>query len=158
MKRFLSVVLVTVLATGCAMKTSATTPVLVPLTDGKVLEAVSVSTRAPFSHDLTVQRGRECEIDKRDETGNAVSTKNCNNAYVEKQGGPNIGTVAVESTIDAIAVIGGAATLGALMPAVKISTGGASSTAAGGKASSGSVSTGAVTGSGASVNNTVQNP
>lgn len=151
--------LVTMVATaGCAAKTTFAPPTLVTLTDGKVLEATTVVSTDPFGHDLTVQRGRECEVAEKD--GDKVTkTKNCGQAYVEKQGGPNIGQVVVDSAINAAAIVGGAAALGATMPKPgKTTIHGSSATGGTSKASSGSTSTGALTGSGASVTTTVQNP
>lgn len=160
-KRFSSAVtiaLVAVVMAGCSPYMKSAGPHLIPLTDGKVLEAVSVVTTDPFGHDLSVQRGRECEVAEKDADGKVTKTKACNQAYVEKQGGPNIGQVIVDSTIEAVAVVGAAATLGATMPTTKTTIHGSSATGGTSKASSGSQSTGALTGSGASATITVQNP
>lgn len=145
-----------VMLAGCTPYMKSAGPHLIQQSDQTVLEAISVVTTDPFGHDLTVQRGRECEVAEKDADGKVTKTKNCKGVYVEKQGGPNVGQVVVDSAIEAVAVIGAAATLGATMPKTKISTGGASAT--GGKASSGSQSTGALTGSGAAATITVQNP
>ncbi|MBI2640410.1 MAG: hypothetical protein HYW91_00815 [Candidatus Sungbacteria bacterium] len=154
--------LVAMVATGCGPYTKAAAPLLIMQSDGKVLEAVSVVTTDPFGHDLTVQRGRECEVAEKDEAGSPTKTKACSQAYVEKQGGPNIGQVAVDSLIDAAAVVGGAHVLGVSMPKTgKTTVQGSSASATASptvKATSGAQSTGALTGAGSSATLNVQAP
>lgn len=158
-KPFVLLVLMAMVAAGCAAETYYTKPSAVKRTDGTALEVTGVVTKVPFSRDIVTQVGRDCLVAKEDEQGNVLKTEKCKDNFVKSGDGPNIGQVLTDSVIDAAAVVVGAHVLGASMPKPGSTTvHGSSATGGTSKASSGAQSTGALTGSGSSATITVQNP